>query len=485
MKIVIAGGGTAGWLAAYILCKSQPKQHLITVIESSKIGIIGAGEGSTGLLVQLMNGNFFESGTDARTFLDKVDGTNKLGIRHTNWTGDGSSYFAPLDGSITGHLINDFVFQYGLAKLKKDEIYKTSEIGQAYFNNVSPSIQGFHFDGKKVGEYLKELCKKDGVNHIDSEISDVNIDDRGSITSLNLSDGYPIKGDFFIDCTGFARLLSKKLGVGWVSYKKHLPVDTAMPFLLDYTDKDKVIVPQTEATALSAGWMWNIPLKTRRGCGYVFDSSYISREDAQKEVENLLGRKINPIKFINFESGRSEVFWKNNCLSLGLAAAFAEPLEATSIHTTIVQLLTFSNEFLSKSVSTTINKENQDSYNSKIAKLYDITLDFLVIHYQGGRTDSEFWKYINTGKTLTSNAKSVLERTKTRVLGNLEFEGIFGTPYGPLWNWIFSGLGIITADQAENQLKQQNLYKVAEERYNNFTREFSQYANTLPTWDRL
>lgn len=485
MKIVIAGGGTAGWLAAYVLCKSQPKQHIITVVESSKIGIIGAGEGSTGLLVQLMNGYYFESGTNAQTFLDRVDGTNKLGIRHTNWTGDGSSYFAPLDGSITGHLINDFVFQYGLAEFKKDEIYKTSEIGQAYFNNVSPNIQGFHFDGKKVGEYLKELCMKDGVNHIDSEITDVNIDKNESITSLDLSDGVPIEGDFFIDCTGFARLLSKKLNVDWVSYKKHLPVDTAMPFLLDYTDEDKFIVPQTEATALSSGWMWNIPLKTRRGCGYVFDSSCISREEAQKEVETLLKRKIKPIKFIEFESGRAEVFWKNNCLSLGLAAAFAEPLEATSIHTTIVQLLTFSNEFLSASVAKTNNKPNRDSYNSKIAKLYDLTLDFLVIHYQGGRNDSKFWKKISTGITLTDRATKVIERSKQRIPGVLEFEGVFGTAYGPLWNWILSGLGLITSDQAKAQLKEQNLYKIAEERYASFEKEYVEYVKTLPTWDYI
>ena len=483
MKIVVAGGGTAGWLAAYVLCKSQPKQHVITVVESSKIGIIGAGEGSTGLLVQLINGHFFESGTDAETFLNKVDGTNKLGIKHTNWTGDGSSYFAPLDGSITGHLISDFVFQYGLAELKKEELYKTSEIGQAYYNSSSPKIEAFHFDGHKVGQYLKELCIKDGVNHIDSEIMDVNIDDMESIISINLSNDSSIKGDFFIDCTGFSRLLSKKLNINWVSYKKHLPVDTAMPFLLDYTKEEKFIIPQTEATALSSGWMWNIPLKTRRGCGYVFDSFYISREEAQKEVEEFLGKKIKPIKFIEFESGRSEVFWKNNCLSLGLAAAFAEPLEATSIHTTIVQLLTFSNEFLSTSKEKTINKNNQDSYNFKIAKLYDLTLDFLVVHYQGGRTDSEFWKNISTGATLTDRTRGVVERAKTRILGVLEFEGIFGTPYGPLWNWILSGINLITAEQAMSQLKEQNLYKIAKEKYNNFEKEYYEYVKVFPKWD--
>jgi tryptophan halogenase len=475
MNIVIAGGGTAGWLAAFIISKSQPNQHTITVVESSKIGIIGAGEGSTGLLVQLLNGFYFKTGIDAETFKEHTDGTNKLGILHKNWSKDGSDYFAPLDGSITSHLITDFVFHYGLANFGKKEMHKVSQIGQAWSNKMPDKLEALHFDGHKVGMYLKSLCLTDGVIHIDSEINTVEASDQGRITELRLSNGQSLKGDFFFDCTGFAKVLMKKLEVPWVSYKKHLPVDTAMPFIVKYKENEQEPLPATTATALSSGWMWDIPLSTRRGCGYVFDSSYISKDEARAEIETKLGHEIEPIKFINFESGRSQEPWKNNCISLGLAGAFAEPLEATSIHTTIVQILTFVNEFLMKNPEATIRVENQKSYNQKITKLYDYTLDFLVMHYQGGKTGSAFWDYISTGATRTDKVTEVLERAKRKIPGILEFEGVFGSPYGPLWNWILAGIDIITPNQAFESLSLSNFGELAKELCSDF--EFENYVH--------
>jgi tryptophan halogenase len=482
MNIVIAGGGTAGWLAAFIISKSQPKQHKITVVESSKLGIIGAGEGSTGLLVQVINGFYFKTGIDAETFKTNTDGTNKMGIFHKNWNKDGSDYFAPLDGSITSHLITDFVFHYGLANFGKKEMHKVSAIGQSWARDISPQIEGLHFDGHKVGLYLKSICLADGVIHIDAEIDAVELSETGDIKELRLSNGQDVLGDFFFDCTGFAKVLMKKLNVPWVSYKKHLPVDTAMPFIVKYKEEHPKPDPVTTATALSSGWMWDIPLFTRRGCGYVFDSSYITKDEAQAEIESKLGHEIEPIKFINFESGRSQEPWKNNCISLGLAGAFAEPLEATSIHTTIVQILTFVNEFLTKTAEVTVCVENQKSYNQKITKLYDYTLDFLVLHYQGGKTGSKFWDYIATGATRTEKVSEVLERTKHKIPGVLEFEGVFGSPYGPLWNWILAGLDLITPSQAFESLVLSNFGDIAKESYNNFERNYDDYSKQFESW---
>jgi tryptophan halogenase len=485
MNIVIAGGGTAGWLAAFIISKSQPNQHNITVVESSKIGIIGAGEGSTGLLVQVINGFYFKTGIDAETFKANTDGTNKMGIFHKNWNKDGSDYFAPLDGSISSNLINDCVFHYGLANFGKEDMHKVSPIGQAWSRGVEPKIEGLHFDGHKVGAYLKKLCLADGVTHIDSEIKSVEASEQGAITELRLTNGQDLTGDFFFDCTGFARVLMKKLDVQWVSYKKHLPVDTAMPFLVKYKENEPAPLPTTTATAMSSGWMWDIPLSTRRGCGYVFDSSYTSKEEAQAEIEAKLGHEVEPIKFINFESGRSQDPWKNNCISLGLAGAFAEALEATSIHTTIVQILTFVNEFLMKSPEATIRHENQQSYNQKITKLYDYTLDFLVLHYQGGKSGSDFWDYITTGATRTDKVTEVLKRVKHKIPGVLEFEGVFGSPYGPLWNWILAGLSLITPSQAFEALALSNFGEIAKESYNDFEYDYQAYAQQFESWKQL
>jgi hypothetical protein len=147
-----------------------------------------------------------------------------------------------------------------------------------------------------------------------------------------------------------------------------------------------------------------------------------------------------------------------------------------------VQILTFVNEFLMKSPEATIRHENQQSYNQKITKLYDYTLDFLVMHYQGGKIGSEFWKYIATGATKTDKVADVLERAKYKIPGVLEFEGVFGSPYGPLWNWILAGLDIITPDQAFESLALSNFVEVAKESYNNFEYNYRAYANKFESW---
>jgi len=466
MKITIVGGGTAGWIAAYFICKSQPNIHDITVIESSKIGIIGAGEGSTGTMSELLTGQFFNYSVDVEDFLQKTDGTYKLGIMHKNWLGNNGQYFAPIDVSPTAFAYEDLFFKYVYAKYGKEKMHISSEIGINYEKRDYSNTSAFHFDGHKVGKYFKNECEKDGVVTIDSIVNDVAINDSGDITSIELENGQNLKSDFYIDCTGFAKVLINKIGVKWKSYKEYLPVNCAMPFLLPYEENEKPL-PYTSATALSSGWMWNIPLRTRKGCGYVFDENCISKEQAQNEIELLLKRKIEPIKFIKFESGRVETFWKNNVLSLGLASAFVEPLEATSIHSTIIQLLFFVKEYLLQDKDKTITEYNKKSYNEKMTKFYDLILDFISYHYQGGRNDTVFWRNIN-GK-MTPNAKIYYERSKEKIPSVLETNGIFGSPTAGLWNWISAGLNIITPNQANKEITENSIkYNIVKEDYKKF-----------------
>jgi len=318
----------------------------------------------------------------------------------------------------------------------------------------SPSA--LHFDGHKVGQFFKRLCEQDGVKTIDAVVDEVVVS-GGKVEKLILDNHTELSADFFIDCTGFSRKLMKALDVDWVSYKEYLPVNTAMPFLLNYEEGEEII-PMTTATALSAGWMWNIPLSSRRGCGYVFDINYITKKQAQEEVEQYLGKKIKPIKFINFESGKSQSFWKSNVLTLGLASAFVEPLEATSIHSTIIQMLIFSKEFLFKDANDTLTTSSQTMYNEKINILYDSILDFVSFHYQGGRTDSNFWKDITKKDRCTPRAKGYLEKCQRQIPGFLEIHALIGSPAASLWNWIAAGLDIITPYQAEQELKEKNLF---------------------------
>ena len=458
MKITIVGGGTAGWIAAYFICKSKPGQHNITVIESSEIGIIGAGEGSTGSMLDLLNGTYFDYQVDIDKFMRETDSTVKLGINHKNWTGDGSSYFAPLDASPTWTELEDTDFKYFYHKYGKEKMHLASEIGQQFANKDRTVSSAFHFDGHKVGKFFKNICLEDGVKVIDDVVETVNTNGK-TITSLDLKSGLKIDSDFYIDCTGFKRLLMKNLDIGWHSYKDVLTVNSAMPFILDYEEGEDPDL-FTSATALSAGWMWTIPLQTRKGCGYVFDSNFITKEEAQQEIEDYLGKKIKPIKWINFESGRSEKFWEGNCMCLGLASTFVEPLEATSIHTTIVQLLLWCQECLFENFDQTITEENRYSYNHKVQRLYDLTMDFISYHYQGERYDTEFWKSIVDNKIVSKNAQVFKNKSKNYIPGFLEINGIVGSPAVSLWNWISAGIDIINQNQAKNELTKSGKYDI-------------------------
>jgi tryptophan halogenase len=318
----------------------------------------------------------------------------------------------------------------------------------------------YHFDAHLVGQYFKKVCGKE-VIHIDSEVVEVSLLSQNEIESLSLSNGEKIYADFFIDASGFAKVLSNKLNIEWKSYSKHLPVNTAMPFLMPF-EKDEKIDPVTTAWALSSGWMWMIPTQERYGCGYVFDDRFISHEDAQKEVEEKLGKKIEPIRFLKFDTGRLNTLWNGNCLSIGLAAAFAEPLEATSIHSTILQLNSFIFDYLKDSKEQTVNSGMINIYNRRMSKMYDDFRDFLVVHYMGKRDDSEFWKWITTGETLTDQARDILEMQKSKIVHPKDIDQYFGYAGAGLYNWVLAGLGYIGKKEAKREMDFYNQYDIAE-----------------------
>jgi len=467
MKIVVVGGGTAGWIAAYFISKAQPNCHEITIIESSKIGIIGTGEGSTGTLVSLLIGGYFDYTVDPNDFIQKTDATAKIGIRHQNWSSVGSNYFAPIDVSPTGFQLDDYIFKHVLSNYGNKNIHLASELGIRYQNKKINQIPALHFDGHKVGLFFKEICLMDGVSVIDDVVTDIKVGSDGNIVSIITENKQNIDGDLFIDATGFARILMNKLNVNWISKQDVLPVNTAMPFQIEY-ENDEEIVQETKAIALSSGWMWNIPLKTRKGCGYVFDKNFISRDEAQKEVEEYLNKKIKPIKFIEFDAGYMEKTLKNNVLSVGLASSFFEPLEATSINNTIIQIAIFVKEFLTSDPKTTFTTINEDIYNRRIDLLNRLTADFISLHYQGGRNDTPFWKNIKDNKIGTEYALETVERAKIKIPGYSSFEGMIGSPSAPLANWILAGLNIINGDQAKNELNLSGLKEYSKEKYNNF-----------------
>jgi hypothetical protein len=454
MKITIVGGGTAGWIAALSIAKAQPGMHDITVIESKKIGIIGAGEGSTGIFVDFISGSFFPTGIDVGDFIEKTNSTLKYGIKHVNWRGDGTSYFAPLDGSRTSHMSPDVELCKSIINDKSRASVNT-KLGHAYENNYIPEVgAALHFDAFKVGEYLSTVAIAAGVKHIDAEIFGVRTDNAGTeILSLIDKNGSIHEADFFIDCTGFGRSLCGALDMSWHSYSDNLPVNSAIAF---QKPLDETVEPLTTAIAMDAGWVWKIPTSERFGMGYVYSDKFISDLEAEKEIEKKFD---NPkiLRRFKFSSGRSSIFWKGNCLTLGLSSVFLEPLEATSIHTTIIQTLLFVMEHLQPTKERTVNQHRINEYNKIIIDLHDKTRDFLVMHYLGGRQDTEFWKYMNSGAPNTSMVNLVEDVCRDSMISNLTINPINGSPAASLWNWILLGLGKITEKNAESVLKKHKL----------------------------
>jgi hypothetical protein len=475
MKIIIVGGGTAGWLAALIISKRHPN-HDITVTESTNIGIIGAGEGSTGSLTNIIQNITYDYGCNEKDFVEQCDVTAKLGIEFFDWSGNGKSYISPIDGSITSQLPFDYTFAYSLAEYDIGKMHLCSQDGILIENNkdtlsLPDGPAAYHFDAHKVGKYFKKICPN--VKSIDGEVLDVLLDENGFVSKLILKDKTEITADFFVDATGFSRVICNKLGSSWHSYKDKLPVDTAMPFILKY-DKNEIVKPVTKARAQKNGWMWEIPLLNRKGCGYVFSNNFLSIDNAQQEIENYLGKSIEPIKIINFDSGRLNELWIKNCLSIGLSAAFAEPLEATSIHTTITQLEDFCN-YICPTVLETCNEKAIQQYNLQHTFMYDLLKDFLVLHYHAGRSDTEFWRYVNQESMLTTQVKEIIDICKIRLPNHASFLPLLGVAGWPLWSFILAGTGNLLPKIAKKDLKENRVQEFSKTQFENFL-EYHQHV---------
>jgi len=460
MRIAIVGGGTAGWLAALMISKVHKNTHDITVIESSKIGIIGAGEGSTGYLTDIIQNNTWDYGCNEEDFFRETGATVKLGIKHRDWAGIGKTYYGPIDGTNTSGGNPDIMFCHAIANdipfhtaSYNGYLLHKNKASYQYDGDVlnSTKTNSYHFDAHKVGRYFKKITETEGVKHIDAEVLEVIQDERG-IASLKLSDDRTIEADFFIDCTGFARKLMNAMGVTWTSYQKNLPVNAAMPFLMPHEEGER-IEPVTTAWAQSSGWMWQIPVAERWGCGYVYDSNFISDDQAHAEIEEALGKRVEPIRFLKFDTGRLDKLWHKNCLALGLCAAFAEPLEATSIHSTIVQLTAFIWDCLRDTRDETQNPGLENLYNIRMIDMYDNFKDFLVLHYQTPRQDTKFWRWMHTGETRTDFVNNILDVVKTRIPRPGDFPRFYGYAGSPLYNWVLAGLGYIDKDLAERDMK--------------------------------
>ena len=447
MNIVVVGGGTSGWLTAIYAKKIFPEKNII-LIESEEYGILGAGEGATPNFVTFLN--FLE--IPIFDLIKNCKSTIKNGIKFTNWSNDNSSYFHPFSSTNpasndynfmleSNYLENDANFSHYCASLKNHQS-KDYVFSEKISNKMLvPFIQdennqlldlayiSIHFDAKLLANYLRLIGEKRGIIRKEGIVDKIFNDKDGYIYKIETKTE-KIKCDFVFDCSGF-----KKLIIGnhyksvWKSHSDTLPAKKAIPFFLEM---DKEIPPYTEAIAMDYGWMWKIPLQHRYGCGYVFDSNFISDEDAVKEIENFLGFEPQyPRKekgAFNFSPGCFEKIWIKNCLSIGLSSGFVEPLEATSIMQTIFTLQRFMSD---KENLYTKNNFVKQKFNDIYLKDTEDIVDFLYLHYVTNKNNTTFWKNFTKNNKMPKTTSYVLQVCKDKVLfNNFDFVGknIFSSP---------------------------------------------------------
>lgn len=383
-SITVVGGGTSGLISALILKNRFPILN-IKIIKSDKLGIIGVGEGSTEHFSQFMSlCNITEN-----ELYRECDATVKRGVMFEGWTKE--NYYHCIPTIYVKHLlIGQYQLGYAHHIVNKepqiestDQNFKTNTIFKYDSDNNINVTSQYHFNTFKLNDFLQKKLKELGVEIIDDEITDVIIENNNISKIKGTKQSYT--SDLFIDCTGFKRLLISKLGAEWKSFKEHLTMNEAIAFQTEDTDNYNTY---TLAKAMDFGWMWRIPVYGRWGNGYVFNNNYITAEQAQSEVEKVLKKKIKVTKNVRFDPGALDKVWIGNCVAIGLSANFVEPLEASSIGTSIQQTFLLMH-YLGNNVQKDI-----DTYNKKVLDIMYNIRDFIFLHYMVNKNNTNFWKDI-------------------------------------------------------------------------------------------
>ncbi|OOG46358.1 tryptophan halogenase [Rhodanobacter sp. C06] len=415
-RLVIVGGGTAGWLTAALLARALGSQLKILLVESAEIGTVGVGEAT---IPQILHVNRF-LGLDEDDMLRAVHGTFKLGVQLNDFTRVGESYLhafgdlglplgltpfhhywlravqgrpsaagaggaeAPSRGrpgaqSLWAHSLN-------AAAAAQNRFARMDKVPNSPLGGIR---YAYHFDASLYGQYLRQHIAPGIVERIEGKIVDVRLHaEDGHIESLLLDNGSTVEGDFFIDCSGFRGLLIEgTLKTGYENWQHWLPCDRALAV---GSAPGGPMRPYTQASARTAGWQWRIPLQTRTGNGHVYCSRFISDDEAAAQLlANLETEALGDPRPLRFVTGMRKLAWSRNCLALGLAAGFMEPLESTSIH--LVQ--SGVNRLLAMFPDRHCDPKLIDEYNRQTRFEYERVRDFLILHYKATeRSDTPFWR---------------------------------------------------------------------------------------------
>jgi len=454
-RIVILGGGTAGWITASAMIHSWADKGIdITLVESPVIGTVGVGEGSTPRLKL-----FFDSiGVHESEWMPRCNATFKNGISFANWsTRPGfDRYFHPFSSQLDQHTKTAFYFNTYARRLgidvhaHPDRFFLAAKLAE---NRQGPRPSenfpfiveyGYHFDANLVGDFLKERAKGLGVKHIEAKIVEVEQSSDGKITRLLSDAGQTIEGDFFVDCSGFqGTLIQKALGVPFRSFAENLFNDSAVVLPTDPQDH---IGSQTVSTALKNGWVWEIPLTHRTGNGYVYSSSFCSSDDAEIELRTHLGLLDNDIeaRHLKMKVGRVEKHWHKNCLAVGLSQGFIEPLEATALNLVCNTV----SDFIETVEAEGFEAGGRDTFNERANERFETIRDYIVAHYiLNSREDTDYWKQNGQNTNVSATLRQILEVWKSGKSLSQEMERLqIRSSYTAMsWYCLLAGYGFYPA----------------------------------------
>jgi tryptophan 7-halogenase len=399
-NIVIAGGGTAGWMAAAAFARMLPVDTTrITLIESDEIGIVGVGE-ATIPPIKIFNAML---GLDENEFVARTQGSFKLGIEFDGWQREREAYFHPFGAY--GQDINGIKFHHFWRKLQQQGFpvpigeFNMCTVAARHFrfdrsNGHAGSALGsldyaFHFDAGLYARFLREYAQGRGVTRIEGKIAQV--EQRagdGFITALVMENGTSVTSELFIDCTGFRGLLIEEtLQSGYEDWSHWLPCNRALAVP---SARREPLLPYTRSTARKAGWQWRIPLQHRTGNGLVYCSDYLSDDEAATILtSNLDSEQLADPRPLRFVTGRRKLAWNKNCVALGLASGFLEPLESTSIHLIQAGI----SKLLALFPDSNFDARERDEYNRLTALQWEQIRDFLILHYKLNARSEPFWQY--------------------------------------------------------------------------------------------
>jgi tryptophan halogenase len=418
-SVIIVGGGSSGWMAAAYFSKIFP-ELTITLVESKNIPVIGVGEATVPLLNLFMAKLGY---SDPQAWMPACDATYKTGILFDNWYEIGDRYWHPFDyldyvdlGCHTGHCWytwhRNSESEFQTRRSFYDSFFPSTKLNAQALKAPSFREFAFHFDAHLFGEFLRQSAVR--VHHVRDDVLDVSLNDQGEIATVHTAEHGDLTADLFLDCTGFRRRLISRVGPtqGLHSYANSLFCDRAVVIRIPHSpadDREKTIPPFVKASAQAAGWIWSIPLYSRMSSGYVYSSQFISEENAELELRRYWkGKNLENVELLNvrFETGKLPCTWIKNCIAIGLAGGFIEPLESTGLAITQVGI-----EMAASMLDARFfDQEMIGRYNAHLSKFYNDIMEFIIVHYCfTKREDTPFWKAVKNETYVPPSLQARLE----------------------------------------------------------------------------